>query len=635
MRFNQIFESIVGQLDEVSMRPTSLRKAAAAIDARAGMEFELIIPNLGSLEDGDMEYDYSFDRRPSNIDDIIDFFGDGDGLNGSSELRELRSKLDEDYMEWTFEQISSAWDDEGMSYFREYFEDHWFDRDEALDEARDRIADEGLEPETEAYTDRLREIMDEILDEQIDENWNNSRAYDEARDSFQEEKIDDFGQRDWLRDENWYMSDIESNYSINWPYTTSGDGSEKAEEIADNFKTIIGRKVNFSTSYHGGLREPNAYVIEPDGSLEGDSYDDGGLEFVSPPLPLDEMFDDLRKIKAWCEDQGIYTNQSTGLHMNISIPNFSMDKLDYIKLALFMGDEYVLKQFGRINNTYTASALGKIKKNLQSKNQVDIAALFNKIKEGLVLAASKIVHNGITNKYTSINTKGNYVEFRSPGGDWLSEDLEKVENTLLRFVVALDIACDETKYKQEYEKKLYKLISSVSSPENNDILQHFVQFSAGKMDKGQLKSVVRNAQQQRSSQADKAQQSAGTGALRWVLLLGGERVFEINADTQGEANILATRWLRGRSPEFMQAHQGQEAEVLPKDVWLKSQPDSGANNDLTPHGPGPWEIYSRASGDRVRVLDHTNRQAAQAEAQTWADMFGVSTSNIGVRTRAA
>ena len=128
-----------------------------------------------------------------------------------------------------------------MSYFREYFEDHWFDRDEALDEARDRIADEGLEPETEAYTDRLREIMNEILDEQIDENWNNSRAYDEARDSFQEEKIDDFGQRDWLRDENWYMSDIESNYSINWPYTTSGDSSEKAEEIADNFKTIIGR----------------------------------------------------------------------------------------------------------------------------------------------------------------------------------------------------------------------------------------------------------------------------------------------------------------------------------------------------------------------------------------------------------
>ena len=109
MRFNQIFESIVGQLDEVSMRPTSLRKAAAAIDARAGMEFELIIPNLGSLEDGDQEYDYSFDRRPSSIDDIIDFFGDGDGLNDSSDLRELRSKIDEDYMEWTFEQISSAW----------------------------------------------------------------------------------------------------------------------------------------------------------------------------------------------------------------------------------------------------------------------------------------------------------------------------------------------------------------------------------------------------------------------------------------------------------------------------------------------------------------------------------------------
>ena len=48
----------------------------------------------------------------------------------------------------------------------------------------------------------------------------------------------------------------------------------------------------------------------------------------------------------------LYTNNSTGLHINVSIP----DKLDVLKLAVFTGDQYVLQQFGRQNSDYAVSS---------------------------------------------------------------------------------------------------------------------------------------------------------------------------------------------------------------------------------------------------------------------------------------
>jgi hypothetical protein len=45
--------------------------------------------------------------------------------------------------------------------------------------------------------------------------------------------------------------------------------------------------------------------------------------------------------------------------------------------------------------------------------------------------ATKAIHSGQTDKMvTSINTKEGYIEFRSPGGDWLDENFDKIENTL-------------------------------------------------------------------------------------------------------------------------------------------------------------------------------------------------------------
>ena len=265
--------------------------------------------------------------------------------------------------------------------------------------------------------------------------------------------------------------------------------------------------ITISDRYHGeyyqwqggddwrpiGRSKPNdSYTIEPDGSLSSNKNpSDSGLEFVSNPLPLDDMIDSLNDVVKWAKTNGCYTNQSTGLHMNVSVPGCSREKLDYVKLALLLGDEYVLNQFGRAANSFTKSAMS----NLQSRatymqSEPELYKFFDEMRKGLSVEAAKLIHSGVTGKYVSINNKDNYIEFRSPGGDWLDEDLPNLENTLLRFVVALDAACDPQKYRTEYLKKLYKLLKPTTK---GDALDVFAKYSSGQLQKQDLITLLKRA----------------------------------------------------------------------------------------------------------------------------------------------
>ena len=63
------------------------------------------------------------------------------------------------------------------------------------------------------------------------------------------------------------------------------------------------------------------------------------------------------------------------------------------------------------------------------------------------------------------------------------------------------------------------------------------------------------------------------------------------------------------------------------------QEPSAGRGDLTPRGPGPWEIYRISDGSSVRPLDHTNRQAAGEEARSALGLRGEAPELYGVRTR--
>lgn len=85
-------------LQEVAMNPNSLRREAAKINAQAGMEFEMYVPNASEPDDDyESEPDYEMDESANDIDDIIQFFSGGDGYNDRRDLRTLREELEEAY----------------------------------------------------------------------------------------------------------------------------------------------------------------------------------------------------------------------------------------------------------------------------------------------------------------------------------------------------------------------------------------------------------------------------------------------------------------------------------------------------------------------------------------------------------
>jgi putative chitinase len=475
----KIFEE--QDLFEINMGSKNLRKEAAKTGAIAGMEFEMIVPGMES-DDPEMEPDYDSDERCRSIEDAVRFFHDGD-YNGRREVERLRERMQNDFLEWRDDKLRDDWGSESEDYLRDWL--------------RNNVNDDEWNPD-ELTGDERNEVFDEFA-ANVDADPS-SDYYNQAFDEWREEFQDNYDESDWLDAEDLdLMSGIENAYEISWPHWTNMNSGEiDADQVADEFSRAVGREVRVNTRYHqsGDRPGPNNqfYIVEPDASLDGDNDGDEGLEFVSPPMPIDELLKDLNAVKEWAGRMGVYTNSSTGLHINISVPNYSIDRLDYVKLALLLGDEYVLNQFGRASNTYTKSALGKVRDRVRS-NPEDAQRLLDKMKGQMGELASKAIHSGSTDKYTSINTKDGHIEFRSPGGDWLDDNFDKIENTLLRFTVAMSAALNPEAYREEYQKKLYKLLTQ--DQKGSDTIKYFADYVAGKIPKAALRSFVKQAQLQR------------------------------------------------------------------------------------------------------------------------------------------
>jgi uncharacterized protein YegP (UPF0339 family) len=700
MRFKEVKKIIkeaeeAQQLMEINMSPSSLRQLAAAIDAKAGMEFEMIVPDAEDSDDnGEQEPDYEQDESCSDIQEIYDFFYDGD-FNSRRDCERLRDDMRQRYSEWLMDKSGDEWDERAIDLVYQYVRDNASDEEvaEAL----------GIEPDEETgdYDIGKKQYAD-YAEYCINEQ---NEYYDSARDDFISDFVNDEDHEgEWLEHEGLHaMSDVERDYNIGWPHWISTrQPGRTVQEIAQEFGNAIGRPVNSSNSYHGARREEGRYVVEPDGSLEGDNPGDSGLEFVSPPLPVNELLDDLNKVKKWADSEGCYTGASnnTGLHINVSVPGYSLANLDYVKLALLLGDEHVLDSFERLGNDYCKSGLGIVKRAIK-QNPENAKALLDQMRNQMSDLATKAIHGGVTQKFTSINTKDGYVEFRSPGGDWLNEHFDKIENTLLRFVVALDAATKPEMYREEYLKKLYKVLEPAG---NKDTIKYFSQYVAGQIPVQALKSFVRQAQLERDIANDP---NKGKDKWWWNVKVDGQRIEVVAKDnndawkraldanpewmhfSQGQADISPVRPYDGNSTQqdpirqavgrniaqaaavdrpsnpdgnyiiathdnpftpvyrFMAAspddalvvlRQWRAANPSTNDNWIiKADPEQRLGqpeaNPLRPTGPGPWQLYNTHNDAVLVDLTRTNRSDAEREARTWASINHLNTTGLAIRTR--
>lgn len=295
------------------------------------------------------------------------------------------------------------------------------------------------------------------------------------------------------------------------------------QTLADELSGVLGVKTAVSPGYHLTKRDSETWIFEPDSSIEpNDSEErDLAIEIVSPPMALNQAVKIMPRFFAWAKKRGAYANESTGFHMSVSMPDHSAASLDYAKLALLMGDQYVLEQFGRVANDFAESAVEKIQNKSRRLTPKLVQEMFDTMRKNLSSEATKyIAVSGGFGKYISIHPKQKYVEFRSAGGVDYFNNIEKIQNTLLRYARALSAAMDPDAERREYAKKLYKLITgtetrTVQDPKTGrhrtevnpqgsktDTLWVFSLYAAGRLSKSQLAEFVKSISQTRSQERD-------------------------------------------------------------------------------------------------------------------------------------
>lgn len=434
MNFKKFFKQPTQTpITEAPQSPSDLEaffKSPMAQQMRFGFEAEVIATGFG-YEDGEGEREELY-INGDDIDDISIFFG----LYQRRRLDELRG----DYDDWLSEKRSELID--------EYVSDNLEERAAELKQ-KDEDNEEELRDDGE-YEDEAR---DELRDE----------ASDNIDDS-------DLTFSDFCQSEGYITyADLADHYGLDWPEhryvggevdIETGYSLSRAQEIADELESAMGIEVRAFEDYHQGRSaSEGTWRIEPDGSLTpDDSSTEAGMEIITPNngLPLKEGIAKMMELfKLLKSRRRAYTSESatTGLHINLSIPEQYEKEIDYAKLVLFSGDEYVLEQFERVGG-YNDEAVGQITSAIAAGNAEGALMLMRK---GMTTAASVSLIRSNKHRTVTVNKKPGYVEFRVVGNDYLSM-ADEVRMAVLRFARALTIAADPEAYKEEYAKKLYKLI---------------------------------------------------------------------------------------------------------------------------------------------------------------------------------
>lgn len=274
-------------------------------------------------------------------------------------------------------------------------------------------------------------------------------------------------------------NDDDDYYEHDYDY---GGASKVLEPAVSKY---FNSKVHVFSSYHQSRKNLTDWYIEPDGSLEPTDGNDGAAEIVSPPMAAAQSMSALKNFYDMAQQLRLYTNASTGLHINVSIP----DKIDILKLALFLGDQYVLQQFDRADSDYAQSAERTIKRlapgKITKKGKID----FRKLQ--------KLAQDSTGFHTASISDNGKYISFRHAGGDYLA-DYNKIVNTVGRFIRAMLIAADPNAYAQEYQSKLAKITGSTSTSDSSIVTYLRTQglpvynISLWRMGRSSIKTVLYN-----------------------------------------------------------------------------------------------------------------------------------------------
>jgi hypothetical protein len=491
MRFSEFHP-----VDEAAMNPAAFAQAIEQGQAKGvlvGFEFEVGIPRATFAQTQDTTQtpdavaktiqsyhvlsDINFQQVTPEAWDQV--FGLRQPVNNFSSMTEAYQGYQTGYLDRLQELYNKIPEKQRLKY-----------SDNILGIARDHVKRRGLKKTDPGYDHAIQSEFAEAMGRAVYSNNNGNAAERAGR------ALMDASRQDWRGLLEYALGQplqsIEQNFNQLFDYDADQayrllqledyEDNEYGEDVeyqqaADFLKPVIeqtmGAPVHIFQDYHQSVKKLTDWYIEPDGSLNANNDEDATAEIVSPPLPAAQAVDALKRFYAMAAQLNLYTNSSTGLHINVSIP----DKLDVLKLAVFTGDQYVLQQFGRQDSDYAVSSqqaiAGRVAGGspvLKTKTKKTPGVLGQpKTQTTLDVKSLQRIAQDATGDHTaSISNNGKYISFRHAGGDYL-QNYTSIFNVVGRFIRAMIIASDPTLYAQEYQTKLAKLAGTSPAASQNAV----------------------------------------------------------------------------------------------------------------------------------------------------------------------
>ena len=476
VRHNNLLEQGEEDLFEINFNNKKLITSALDMPIKCGFEAETYWEHISdSSEEDDWIDEYYWS-------DIEDFIHDQEGQSSVNSIEGAYNEwIDDKALDLEYDIVEEMYQErvEDEVYINDYIDQEMDESD--IEEYRDNYLEDLEDQDKEEYEDWDilawgRQLVEEhhhdeleiwLKDEIRDSGEAMEQAYDNAR---SDHDIDE-----WARYEygSWASTLAEHGIYLSNPgqdgegvYTVGGMLEDWAIDHSD-FTNVQ------SGEYHSNAGTNQAFWrVETDSSIENEGGT--GAELISPVYSTPKiMLKEMKALFDWVKKWGGGTNNSTGLHVTMSYnaKDKQAHEANEVKLAVLLGDKYLLSTFGRDGNSYAKSHMTKLK---QAAEQ--LKADPNNAKT--IQAIEEILRKGIDhNKFSSIhfkdqtdNDSGNkLIEFRIGGGDDYHTDFNKCAKAVLRYAVTMQAGYEKDLYKEDYAKALFRLINNLDKIDSRDI----------------------------------------------------------------------------------------------------------------------------------------------------------------------
>jgi len=225
---------------------------------------------------------------------------------------------------------------------------------------------------------------------------------------------------------------------------------------------------------------PSQWRVINDSSIETEGTDWVAGEVVSPVFQIGDGLEAMRAVFDWMRKRGHVTNESTGLHINLSIEGKDHEDYDFLKMILFYDEQYVAAIFDRLDNSYAEQ---------MRKHLYDEIEFFNGNEPSSEMLRNPAVFDTLKRigrhfehffkKYWSIRSRHNGVfEFRSIGGADYERRFEEIRRRVANMAHVLRIGADPEMYRKAYLRKMYRLLSNGQDERRWKKSEHFLTWGA-------------------------------------------------------------------------------------------------------------------------------------------------------------